>query len=476
MARLLDSSYFTLLERRVVGDYEYQSYAVLEAYAGTTLVLFSDADPAQPLAALSFVSAAGFANALVTNRRDPPQQFADKNYQCFHALTSVDNADYAFVITNLTDFVRQPTLLFTDDADKTQIGMLKIDVLGEDVDVDRTDMPQALNAINELFPSQSYLVKSDQRTGNYTMKLRGAVDAHSGAALTVGNDEAAATALGVACKGTYVHVNVSAPSTFPEMVALLEKRTTWKCTEVFTRRIAKANGRVVRNRYDMFSFGGGEMPLRGTSSFGYGGFGGGAPGGAPSGGPSIQSRGGITSPSPPFTFGVGAAGFIPNSELEIHPQSECVDTNNDDQVLSAQAGTSIKGDRRIDVRVVDTNLTYVHAKRGARAVIALAIWRDLFLYDTLPRSQAAAEAKLQLDALIERADQDVLNNLDVVFEQAECSVCMDAPPTIVVLRCAHKCLCAACRDELKRQDKLKQCVLCRQRVAGTISAATLEAL
>jgi len=441
------------------------------------LVLFSDADPAQPLAALSFVSAAGFANALVTNRRDPPQQFADKNYQCFHALTSVDNADYAFVITNLTDFVRQPTLLFTDDADKTQIGMLKIDVLGEDVDVDRTDMPQALNAINELFPSQSYLVKSDQRTGNYTMKLRGAVDAHSGAALTVGNDEAAATALGVDSKGTYVHVNVSAPSTFPEMVALLEKRTTWKCTEVFTRRIAKANERVVRNRYDMFSFGGGDR-----------------------GGPSPQSRGGITSPSPPITFGVDAAvpcsstssaaafggyeiqtrgtsgGLIPESALVLYPQSGRVDTNNDDQVLSAQAGTSIKGDRRIDVRVVDTNLTYVHAKRGARAVIALAIWRDLFLYDTLPRSQAAAEAKLQLDALIERADQDVLNNLDVVFEQAECSVCMDAPPTIVVLRCAHKCLCAACRDELKRQDKLKQCVLCRQRVASTISAATLEAL
>jgi hypothetical protein len=250
MSRTLNAKYFNLLARQVQGDEEVQSYQVVEPNA--TMVLHSLVD-GNPIAAVTFLPRVrgGNAKTVITRRAQDTAPVgtaaasgAQDEYAYFHGFTNVDNEEFVFVIHNLTDFVRDPAV-DTHRGNKADIGYLKIDILAQKRNVTEIDMPDiGVNQVNELRPSESYVVESDQRTGHKTMILRGEVDAATGRRITVAQDEAAAQgALNDKTRGSYFYINVVASANFPAMVALL-RHTTWRAVDVFTRRIPKANGRA----------------------------------------------------------------------------------------------------------------------------------------------------------------------------------------------------------------------------------------
>jgi hypothetical protein len=267
-ARVLNSEYFTLLDRSVQGEFEYQAYRVV--HPASTILLFStvSGSDAQPIAALSVLpkSTGGNAKMVVTRRNAAPHLPAaavEHGYASsfFQALSNVDNDEFQFVISNLTDFVSRPDIDPLVATNRTSVGYVKIDILGHPIDVRETDYPTiGVNQINELRPSESYAIKSDQRTGNKTMVLRGAVDKQTGAAVSVAQDEAKGT-VNEKTQASYFFVSVVASTRFPDLVAMLAQ-TTWRATDVFVRRIPKNNG-VSRPR-GPFSFGGSSLQTYGS--------------------------------------------------------------------------------------------------------------------------------------------------------------------------------------------------------------------
>lgn len=48
----------------------------------------------------------------------------------------------------------------------------------------------------------------------------------------------------------------------------------------------------------------------------------------------------------------------------------------------------------------------------------------------------------------------------------ECMVCLDAPPSTLVLPCMHKVVCEACSEQLKESSDRKTCLYCRSEIQG----------
>ena len=56
----------------------------------------------------------------------------------------------------------------------------------------------------------------------------------------------------------------------------------------------------------------------------------------------------------------------------------------------------------------------------------------------------------------------------VVPHEAECVVCMDAPPSHILIPCGHVCVCAACAERCT--DITRECPICREPAQQAIRA------
>jgi len=445
VAPTLNTRYFTLVHERTVGEHVYQVYSTRSP--SSTLVLYSSTH--EPLAAFTFVSARDAATSLVT-------AYGAENR--FAALTRVDNAEYALVLTNLTDVRRANA-----GSDPRLHGMLKIDVLTEDVAVRDVDVPTlGINQWNELHPSQSALIEGDQRAGNRVLELRGATTA-TGAAVTVAQDAVASTRV-----GTRLYVNVTAPRDFPELVTKLVG-STWRPAEMFVRRVkghlirATSNSSLEERRPYAASVSsassGSAMPALESSSqsFSFGAL-------------RVNHESYVMPQSQAFTFGTrstsvnsiskGEMLFSGGSSLSMQSRP-LVDVPSTSTIDTAQAATSSVGARRVDVVTTDTGVVYDYDACGARAVVTLAVHRQLAAYDCM----TVAEQRTMALTLVDEASQrDVDAEMATMprFVSESCVVCLDAPPTYVIVRCGHQCLCSAC-CVVARASATHTCMLCRAR-------------
>ena len=499
MARCLDSNYFSLLERRVVGVFEYQAYKANDAFS--TIVLFSGEEP---IAAVGFVS---YGRRIITHRRQREGvAFGDSGNDCFTAITSVDNGEYGFVISNLTDVVRYPDMNL-DRGKFEDAGMLKIDLLTDNsVSVVDMNIPNSgINAWNELLPSQSALIRGDQRKNNRTMVLRGIVNSQ-GQHITVAQDA-------VAQHGTYVHVNVTATRNFPELTALLDRATEWRCVEVFVRRIYKGNGISVfppssrnqgsrgsgglfgdsnwhinqpteerndqiRNQYRSSPFGStrqrvscfGNSQPQSQPAFGFGA-------------PLLHNQ--AEEFTLPFAqmqsqyqqqqqqqqqatlFSVSGFGgpptFDPFSPPPTQPSafafSNRVDITEDQQANVAQAAETVTGDGVISMNIRSTQLQYSR-KAATRATLCLAVWLDLPALNELSFTEATQLGKAMIADYVA---ETLTSQISKVYASSECVICMDALPSQILIRCGHLCLCQNCDAA-----SLRSCPLCRARIIGHV--------
>ena len=243
MARKLDSKHFQLISSRVEGTFEYQVYRVY--YPGSTIILQSEEFPDQPIAAISFNT----FNDDEMNERIPSLTVRRKEglFQCVTGTSGNDvqvSERLEFVISNLTDFLVDPYCDINSHFSKESVGYLKIDLLTEDMVVSEVDLPnKAINQINELRPSESCVIKSDQRYGNFTMNLKKMMKTDNRGMerpVTVEQSE----------KDDFVKestfnlfVNIMSKKNFPKMLDLL-KNSKWMSRDVFVRKIPKNNGKT----------------------------------------------------------------------------------------------------------------------------------------------------------------------------------------------------------------------------------------
>lgn len=480
MARTLDSRYFRLLERRIEGPFEYQSYQTVRPTS--TMVLFSKTQPNSPIAALSFFPRSRGTNAkTVLTRREAPPDVASDGYSFFQGLSNIDNDEFAFAIHNLTDFVREPHVNIRTSANKDKIGYLKIDILGHKTEVREVDLPTiGINQVNELRPSESYLIQSDQRTGNSTMVLRGTVDEQTGRRVTVRQDEAAAGgALNEKTKGTYFYISVVASANFPAMVDLM-RETTWRAVDVFVRRVPKDNGRTPEYR----SRGGDDVLLMDSTRPRGGAYaatlayeceyeddetcgvgvrigGSSRTKGASSGGGAFATTS-VAHGTSPLLF--QSASSVPTGEYVSA-------TPTGDEIQGSQAGQVVKGSQTISVSTDWTGQRYAYDLPGERVCFGLSVWRDMRLLETLTHEEARQEAQMQLKDAVENHGRALLELLSKVFKQEECTICLANAPDVIFFQCGHQCLCQDCSNGSPQAQQEKRCYMCRAPIAARIPAS-----
>ena len=213
MSRQLNYRYFSLL---LDSTDEYELY--LSKYPGATFILESPSHPYEPIAALSLTS-----ENLQTNQDQhyTPEErkllnralMTQRSQDHCQGLVNNENNTIGFVITNLTNH-----------------GFIKIDILPEDINVQDVNLPtQSINQVNELASNQSYHVISDQRCGNYKMKLSGLIDSKSGKQMTVQDSESQNV------KTTNFYINVLANSNFPDILT----DAVWRPADLFVRKVPK---------------------------------------------------------------------------------------------------------------------------------------------------------------------------------------------------------------------------------------------
>ena len=60
--------------------------------------------------------------------------------------------------------------------------------------------------------------------------------------------------------------------------------------------------------------------------------------------------------------------------------------------------------------------------------------------------------------------------VDKVFDVAECCICLDAHPQMVIVPCGHLCLCQECSQKLTN----KKCPLCRTQFSNIVHESKIR--
>lgn len=140
-----------------------------------------------------------------------------------------------------------------------------------------------------------------------------------------------------------------------------------------------------------------------------------------------------------------------------------------------------------------TGASYNHSLRTQGFAVRLAVAAPgTLVFGDLPRTPAEVAAALgtvigaDLDATelyriileeerfaqeraMRQLEEDVISGSQKVFTSGECVVCLEEKCDIVILRCMHNCLHAACLDALKRASGKRSCPLCRSMIQGCVA-------
>jgi hypothetical protein len=79
-------------------------------------------------------------------------------------------------------------------------------------------------------------------------------------------------------------------------------------------------------------------------------------------------------------------------------------------------------------------------------------------------ASAADDLPIELDSDQDKANAEVRD--EETQHPIECMVCLDAPPSTLVLPCMHKVVCEACSEQLKGSSDRKTCLYCRSEIQG----------
>ena len=487
MSRQLNSNYFTKVDSHSVNGFRYET--VSTRFPGATIILVPNGDPSRPIAAVSFVpnELLDSPNCAVVSALMPrdsvPQRFLPpcdtKGFnRYFQAMMNEGDREMAFVITNLVD---GNTL---GDRDYVKIDILK----SLPPQLNLTDyVEHGVNNVNEIRPSQSYAVRSDQTTNCRTMVLKGVRNAQ-GAAMSVGQiDEALRRGETLKKEENYFYINVIASQSQPEIASLLSD-STWVAADFFVRKIrisstgflSKGISRGIGFHLksmsldetfleDDMSDDMDEQPLsmqqhvlsnnqdrgnretnlefaRGTR-----------------GDRGDRGDRGISafSAAVPLAMDRSISNNVKSVRAPVQQQSAWA-TGND--INDSQAGRITIGNRQITQIGNKTYADYIHTSPGEKLVLCFSVWHGMRSVPAIDRNVLLQESKLLIDDA-QTTEQKILTKmLSKTFKSDDCCICFEPNPSMVLLRCTHQCLCRNCCAQFVKNT----CPVCRQAVAQTL--------
>lgn len=334
-----------------------------------------------PLAAVGF-SYPNHEGELPMMVHRPKGDAAD--FQCLFPK----EGEFMIVISNLTDF-----------------GTLKIDIGCENKAVEEVDpgAPNYLNAVNELFPLQTYEILGDQKD-SLAFKLN-AIKKEDGEPLAVIEDEAS-----VEKKGTFYYVSVVPKNDNQSLIELFDD-CYWHVPEYFVCKKKHLEGSRFMNLCAT------TISLRGAAL------------------PALNEVG-ISRMSAPV--GISAAS---------------------DYGYAAR----VSGGRHVDTRCNQTGFNYIYNVSsnltGKLCCISLSITPKLIRRDQISDSELLELANLHIIEIQNGITKSFLEEFRKsgaqIFKESQCIICLEAGNDAIIYKCGHQCI------HLKCVGDLKKCPMCR---------------
>jgi len=479
----LDPKYFTTIESKVVGRFLYET--VRSKFPGATIILVPNGDPSRPIAAISFVPNEALENlscdvlSAIMPRESVPERFKapcdTKGFnRYFQAMFNQGNREMAFVTTNLVDGED------LDDDDYVKIDILK-SIPPELNLIDYYD--HGVNNVNELRPSDSFAVRSDQTNQYRTMVLKGVTN-EQGASMSVNQiDDAIRRGETLKKEENYFFVHVVASETMPEIVSLLSD-STWIAADFFVRKIPLSDiaemdsGPQVFNNFSNTRFQSQSMG-RNQDRFDRGSRGG-VSAFMQDRESSRNDRGGVSAFNAPNQvlvhdeLSVVTKGIRrPNPQDSWRPNFQLQSawaTSTD--IGESQAGRVSVGSRVIHQPGNQTNARYCHNFPGEKLVLCFSVWHGMRAVYPIDYEALQQESKLLIEDAQSTEKKALYKMLSKVFKSDDCCICFEPNPSIVLLRCTHQCLCASCSTQFSKTN----CPICRQQISQSLDSSKWQSL
>ncbi len=511
MSRILSSKYFSHVDNKEIGGFQYQT--IRSKFPGATMILVPNDDPSRPIACLSFIpnealdSHSCDVTSALMPRDSVPQRFVPpydtKGFnRYFQAMFNKGDREMAFVITNLVD---------GDDISDNDY--VKIDILKSlPPALNQTDYEEhGVNSVNEIRPSQSFAVRSDRTCEYKTMVLKG-VRNEQGAAMSVTQvDDALRRGETLKKEENYFFVTVTASRCLPEIANLLSN-STWLAADFFVRKL-KAPQRLSFDRFSMSSNVRSlgqeetlEMDLddddfddsadrvvtkgRQTATLSLSDDRRGGRGNDRDRGSSDRDRfdrSGFESASFNSSYQPKAVRSVhtfsaQSSSIQPFAQSLAVPRSSQPTAQSAwatgqdiggsQAGRVSIGSRRIEQIGNQTNAAYIHTSPGEKLVLCFSVWHNMRVVPPIDQEVMMKESKLLIEDAQTTEQKILVKMLSKTFKSDDCCICFEPNPSMVILRCTHQCLCVNCCNQFVK----KTCPVCRQQVTQTLDSQTLASV
>lgn len=428
---MLDQKYFELLLNKKDSNFNYSVYRPINS----PIILYCS-ETGKPLASIHFFSKGG--RSLIA---EVPKSLNYQNFCDFQGITTKDGEEFSLVVTNLSNE-----------------GMINFEIIGTNKN---RDFLGQVNKINTLERGRSHMLECDQRTGkSMILSIAREKDNDSSEGIKMG--EIAEKKDDV---GTFFSISIT-----PEVTISGDyKDTKWGCLDLIMIR-EKINenwgGRFLSigtNEWEDFDENNtvSNTVLEDRTE-------------------NIPNRRRVKK----YAFGGRNRGVqtvgdtLKNANLQLRSESmpnvpviipwslenKSVNTPSED-IFKDSFATNVKSGRDIQVNAREIDLNLDVERRTNPIVLGLSINDKLTFHPNL-KEQIMEAANALIDCYLKNRIKEYLKEIEKIYDDGKCSLCLEETPDIVLYNCGHKCLHQSCMS-----SDLDKCPLCRKFIIAKINVS-----
>ena len=457
---MLNQQYFTKIYEKSNDGFSFVGYSLKYS----PIVLFSLVD-GSPLASLHFKSYDDIANTVITRR--PKREGINCDFQ---GIINKEDMEIELIITNLNS-----------------TGYINFNVLKTDEKVSTVN-PGGLNEVNELLPFESYSIRCDQST-KLSLILR-SLKSDKGNTISLKEDEKKSVDTNTKPSGVYYYLSVVPQINDIELCKKFEK-TKWDCVDSIvikqTTPISTWNPFTTTSHDTITSTQ--PMPFYHTP---------------PSHNTMIPPfHNGQPFPNynllpyhhgrpfpnynlPPFPqhinggahdiYPAGFCGMNPLGQTNHYgpnghyvPKTRSISFANskgkiNDGDIDNSKVAIMSGGRRITEQSYATNIEYNYERNSCNCVIGLSINENIEFINYNNDEEILKEVINTISRIIDGKNDDLVNQLNKIYIDEECCICMEGKPDLIFYQCGHQCCHADCAQDIQNN----KCPLCRTNIKARI--------
>ena len=452
--KLLNTKYFSQIETKSNDNATYQTY--VPRYS--TMFLVSTISE-EPLAAVSLKCSDGCPGKTVIAPR------LNATHANFQGLINRDDQEFEFIITNLVSD-----------------SMIKIDIMKDNTMVNCVDPGSVLgglNQVNELRGLESYSVQVDQQTGS-TMVLS-TIKTDLNKKITVGDAEVINPHKPL---GTYYHIAVTPRKDSKQIVKKFQS-TKWVSLPMFCIRNILDNRFKISTNDQILGFGfdnddddddnlNGDIDLLLDPST-YREY-------ESKVSPESIPADYISKNSGPKKSCAKSQQSIPKGSSSkkscAKSQSNVKGSNSErsterclvnDDLIASSFASDVKQGTKKTVYTRSTGIDYEYNvssnQTGKLCTISLSVSKNLKFYKPLSKYEIQLESSKLITDYMTNNHQTLVDQIDVVYIETECVICLEAGPNTILYECGHSCLHSECIGNI---DK---CPLCRRHITAVLNCS-----